>query len=511
MSTAARIGREYAAQIVALLVAMADRLFIPAVLIRYLGIAEFSAWSIALATGAFIGVLEFGLTRYYTNRLLYLVERGEISEAQQVYRIATTLLLVLVVVAVAAISLAFPYFVDGVGDPVVDEILPAVVIPVTMAAAILQMLALRQALYRAHRHFTTETFIRLAGEAARIAAVTVSAWTGASLLLSAWLWFGATIAFIVIPIGLDTLRRYGGYVESPRKPPPGEFGTIARVAPGLWLQSMFTTLYASLPVLAIGAITGFPAIITQFVLMRTIANFVRQIQQMFANLFAIELARRAAIGDDAGHAQVFREASRLLGVQSAVSSALLIVLGDWLFGLWTGRTELFDLRLLLLAIAPPLIVPASMLSIEALSYANRPWPAVRARIAQAVLTIVLFFALPIEEVALRMMAALALGEIAGLGLPLMFAVSTLNSQISKRTIVGLSVVVAATTGASCAAIYFIDTASLVPAQLRHPVALGAGILIVVFASLFVGLSRARRAQLLAFARSAFSGTSTSSP
>lgn len=495
MSTVARMGREYFAQIVAFGVAMADRLFIPAFLIRYLGVPEFSAWSIAIATGGFVSVLEFGLTRYYTNRLIYQVERGDHVAARHTYRVATTLLVVLVAIALGAIALAYPYFVKGVGEQRVDHILPAVVVPVTLAAAVLQMMALRQALYRAHRHFTTETFIRLAGEAARILAVVLAAWFGLGLLVTAWAWFVATVVFIVVPIGLHTLVRYRGFVEVPTRPPAGALSEVAGIAPGLWLQSMFTTLYASVPVIAIGALTASPVLITQFVLMRTIANFVRQVQQMFANLFAIELARRAAAGDDEGHARVFTEANRLLGVQSAVASATLFVLGAWLFELWTGHSPLFDLRLLILAVAPPLLVPASMLSIEALSYANRPWPVVRARLAQVAVTVLVFFLTPGDEIALRMMAALAIGEILGLGLPLIVAVHRLNPAIAKRSITLLTIVVLATVAVSALILKAIYNGPPLPAPIRAPTALAAAILLGSGASFWIGLSGQRRRQI----------------
>lgn len=497
MSTFARLGREYAAQVLAFAIAVADRLFIPAVLIRYLGVAEFSAWSVAIAVGAFVSVLEFGLTRYYTNRLLYLVERGELEEARRVYRVAATLLCALVVFALAAIALAFPLLVDGVGDPQVDRILPAVVVPVALAAAVLQLLALRQALYRAHRHFTAETMIRLAGEAARIGAVVLAASLGAGLLFAAWVWFAATAIFVVVPIGLSTWRRYRAFVELPAMPRRAEAVAAIRVSPGLWLQSLFTTLYASVPVIAIGALTSSPMIITQFVLMRTIANFVRQVQQMFANLFAIELARRAANDDHVGHAQVFAEANRLLGVQAAVASATLLVLGEWLFGLWTGRSEMFDLGLLLLAIAPPLLVPVSMLSIEALSYANRPWPVVRARLAQLALTTILFFTLPIEQVALRMMAALAIGEVVGLGLPLIQAIHRLNPAISRLAIAGLTALVLATAGVSYLILSAAVGVDFIPAPLRDPGALGVAGLLALAGSFCVGMSAGRRSQTIA--------------
>lgn len=503
MSTIHRIGREYVAQIVAFLVAVADRLFIPAVLIRYLGVAEFSVWSIAIATGAFISVLEFGLTRYYSNRQIFYVERGELDEARRTYQTGTTMIAALVVVSLAVILWGYPFLVDGIGDAALDRELPLVVIPVTLAAASLQLLALRQALYRAHRHFTAETVVRLLGEIARISVVIMAAIMGAGLLLTAWLWFAATIAFVVLPIGIHTYRRYPEFRERPLLPDRSERKEAMQVSPGLWMQSMFTTLYAAVPVIVIGALTASPLVISQFVLMRTIANFVRQVQQMFANLFAIELARRAATGDHQGHATVFGEANRLLGIQAAVASAVLIVFGQDLFSVWTGQPQLFDIQLLVLAIAPPLLIPTSMMAIEALAYANRPWPIVRARIAQLAISIVLFFMLPLTDIALRMMAALALGELAGLGLPLIFAIHRLNPAIGKRSIAVLTLAVLTTVAMAMALLRMVAHVPIAAPLPRLAFALAIGVILALAASYWLGLSSERRKQARAMMRSAF--------
>ncbi|MFC4293986.1 lipopolysaccharide biosynthesis protein [Novosphingobium tardum] len=433
MSTFNRIGREYVAQVAAFVVALSDRLFIPAVFLRTLGVASFSAWSVAIAAGAFVSVLEFGVTRFYTNRLIALVEQNDHQAAHRMYREALTMIAVLVIFALTVIAVGFGYFVRGVGDPVLDRQLPFIAIPITLAAAVLQLLAVRQALYRAHRNFAVETWIRLGGEAARIAAVVLGALTGIGLLEIAWVWLGATIAFVFVPFSVHTRLLYRGFADRIGLPRGAEFVSMSRLAPGLWLQSMFMTLYATLPVMAIGALTAAPALIAQFVLMRTIANFVRQILQMFANVFGIELARRHAVGDHAGFAQVFGETNRFLAVQTAVATGALFVLGQPLFTVWTGKPELFDETMLLFAVLPPVLMPATMLSIEALAYANRPWPIVRGRVVQLVVSVALFFVLPAQNPALRMTEALAIGEIVGLSFPLMIAIGRFNPLIRMRS------------------------------------------------------------------------------
>lgn len=501
MTTFARIGREYVAQIAAFVVALSDRLFIPAVFLRMLGVASFSAWSIAIATGGFVSVLEFGVTRFFTNRLIELVERGEDEEAARVYRVAVTFLVAFVVVALTVIALCFGYLVKGVGDPVVDRQLPLLAIPVTLAAAVLQLISVRQALYRAHREFVAETWIRLVGEATRVAAVVIGALAGFDLLTVCWIWLAATLAFVVLPIWVHTRIRYPRFADRMSLPRHSESAEIVRVAPGLWLQLMFTTLFATLPVLAIGAISAAPAIIAQFVLMRTLANFVRQILQMFANVFAIELARRHARGDTGGFATTFKETNRFLAAQTAVASATLFVLAAPLFTMWTGRPQLYDPVMLLLAILPPLLFPSMMLTVEALAYANRPWPLVRARLLQVALTVATFALLSGWHAGLRMMTALFVGECIGMGLLMAFSIRNLNPLIgpahSLRLLV-YSAVAASITFVIVDAAWYV---SFGPPPVRLVFALAGGALAFAIAVPLVGMSADRRKLLIHAARS----------
>ena len=499
MTTFDRIGREYAAQILAFVVAMADRLFIPAVFLRMLGITSFSAWSLAVACGAFISVLEFGITRYYTNRLIALVEQEKHGEARVAYREAMTVLTVLVLLASAAISLLYDRFMEVPSDQSVTVDTFWIVLPIVISASAQQMIALRSALYRAHRQFAAETLIRIAGDAGRIVVVIAFALAGASLVTVCWVWLAATILCINGPIWWSTTTRYPGFAGRPRL--PNNWADIGVKGPGLWLQSMSVTLFSTVPILAIGGLTASASVIAQFVLLRTIANFVRQILQMFANVFGIELARRHAVGDEAGFALVFKDSNRFLAAQAAAASAALVVLSEPLFVLWTDEPQLFDRTMLILAVLPPLLVPSTSLAVEAFSYANRPWAVVGARLIQIIVTITAFFLLAALPLGTRMMAALLAGEVAGLGVPLIFTMRTLNPLIGPSHGLGLLA-----TSMGCAlGVGAIVSLAWIPdgLGLYARVALGLGLAgpAAAIALFFVGMSPSRRRQVLDLVRS----------
>ncbi len=432
-----RVGKEYFTQIFAFMVALIERLIIPAVFLRFLGTAGFSGWSILLAAASLIAALEFGLAKYYTNIIIKQVVSGAYADAQRSYREGSTLLFIAVAISTLGILLIFNYFSPSSGDASVDASLKSAIIPIILSSSIFQVFAIRYALYRAHQKFARETVLSCITLSLRVAIVTVAAVLGASLLGISWAWFGATVICLIVPLVIDTRKQFGGFSVRPAIIAPDRRRHLIMTSPGLWFQVTLQTAYTSLPVFALGYLSTSGDVIAQFVLMRTIANFVRQILQMFANVFGLELARRQAIGDHGGVAMVYREANQFLAVQTAVAAGVLTALAPDLFRLWTGKPELFSYVLLAFAVLPPLLVPAAMLSVEGLTYANLPWPIIRARVLQLLLTAMLVFVLPIEPIGLRLMAGLAVGEVLGFGLPLIFEMRRFNRQIRLREQAGL--------------------------------------------------------------------------
>jgi O-antigen/teichoic acid export membrane protein len=214
-------------------------------------------------------------------------------------------------------------------------------------------------------------------------------------------------------------------------------------------------------------------------------------------VFGLELGRRYALRDEEGFSQVFTEANRFLGVQAAVAAVVLLVMGRELFALWTGRDGLFDVAMLALAILPPILLPGMILSMEALGYAERQWTIVRVRLVQAAVTVALFLCLPIAEAGLRMMAALAVGEIAGLGIPLLWAMRSVDRRLSLRQ------QIAAGGWVVCAAVVtavLLSPTLLIPQSapfLRLLAGAGLGGIALLFVLLFFGLSSARRRGIIA--------------
>lgn len=495
MSVSARISREYLLQIGAFAVAALDRLLLPALLLREMGVSAFAGWTVAIALAAFMPVLDFGLLRYASNRLLALRARGEVAEAVALYRKGSIALAVMVLLAMALLMGWATFVPPRSGDATVDAILPAVLVPVILAIGASMLIALRQALYRAHQLFARETVMRTGAELLRVLGLSAAALAGFDLIGLAWLWFALVLTGAVLPFVIDSRRKFPEFTLGWQRIDAGDVGDAAPVAPGYWMHAMGTSLFATLPILALGAIAASPAVVAQFALMRTIANLVRQVLQMFANVFGLECARRLAMKDGEGFASVFGEANRFLAVQASVVAVALLVLGEDLFGLWTGEAQFFDPMMLALAILPPILMPTMMLSTEALAYAERPWVVVWCRLAQFVVTVVLFLLLPFDNVGLKMMAALAAAEVFAFGLPLMFAMRGLEPRLGLLRQSGTAVLSLLTLGA--AGLIFLPLALVREDAWTVRLAVGLGLGVVAFVILvpLLGFGAERRRTL----------------
>lgn len=441
-----RVGREYLLQMVAFAIAILDRLIVPAILLRSLGVGGFSGWTVAFAFAGFVPVLDFGVTRYFTNRLLMLCATDGTAEAHRVFRQATILLLLLSAIATAGFAAAVVWFPPQSGDASIDADMLAVVLPILLAVFLQQTIAIRQGLYRAHSHFAREISLRAVSDTARIVTVAALAASGIGLIMLAWTWLLAIVVLQVLPFIIDSYRRYPGFREGRVDFTRSEIGEVVATSPGYWLQALLTTAFASVPIVVLGYWAIAPVAVAQFGLMRTIANLVRQVLQMFANVFGLELARRVALDDRAGFASVFFETCRFTAAQSAVAAVSLLFLGRELFALWTAQPQLYDSLMLILAIAPPILLPSMIASTEAIAYAGRPWLIVQARFAQFVLSIILVAVLPIADTAMRMMAALAIGEVLAFGVPLALSMRSINPAVGWSMQLRLIGVVALSAG-----------------------------------------------------------------
>lgn len=366
-------------------------------------------------------MFDFGLTLYFGNRLFFAVEQGDHARARHVLAAGNLAMIgasLFGIIAVTSLYLVFGETVGGIDE---RSTLLWSMCALAVATGLRQSIATQFGLYRAHQQFFRQTMMSSSGDLMRVIFVLIAVAFGGGLLVVSVVYLAATLLFSVILPIWDSVRRFPDFGFNVAVADSAERRTAISTSFQYWVQSIVATLVTFAPLFVLGAMKASAFAIVQFTLMRTIANFVRAILQLFANVFGLEAARRIAINDDQGLTAVYRESSRLLAVQMAGVAGGLAALAQPLFGMWTGNPQLYDVHLFWLAICAPLVLPTLSMALQILVCANMPAPLVQGRIAQMLVTAAIFLALPVDNISVRMMIALAVGEIIGLGVPLTFA------------------------------------------------------------------------------------------
>lgn len=446
-----RLLTENALQVGTVLVQLLDRVVLTGLLLRVVGKTDFEAWALAAAFAGLVALCEFGFNMYFANRLMIAVENGRRDEAARVLRIANS---IFAACALAACGLAVAFVVRGSGR--VAGVAPD---KVAMLIAMLAVVTISRqavvgchALYRAHREYGRFTVIILAYDLARIAMVCGALLAGGGVLVAAAIVATLTVLVQVVFILIDASSRYDFPVLGFAIPTRDEVAKIAPLSLAYFAQTIPLVALSHLPVVAIGEIATTAGTIAIFVLMRTLGGVPRGMLQSMGVVLGQEIARRVAVADLTGGTVAFRETARVLAVLSGAASGFLATNGSNLVLVWTGDAKLFAPLYLLAAITPMLFASAAVLAHNMLSASNQPFLAAIGRLAQLGIALAIAAFAPIADPALRMLVALAVGEILGFAPFAYFAVARTLPEINARFHVGnllLTLVAAALSYACC--------------------------------------------------------------
>lgn len=497
MKVAARIGRESFVQALGFLVQLADRLLIAALLIRIWGIEGFAAWSLITSAAGLLALFDFGVNLYFANRLLFLIQQGKQRAARAVLRGGNLLMILASVIGVVAVAIGAALIEPREGGWTMSAELWASAVLLALATFFRSATAIQLSLYRAHERYARMLVLLIGGDAARMA-VTV----GGVLLGGSFLTVTAAICLVSFLAALVTLidsrRLFPSYPFAIGALPRPERKRALNLSLGFWLFNAPSTAITYLPVVFLTGVAS-AAALAQFVLMRTLANFVRAVLQPFSVIFAQESGRRVALGDRDGLASTYRESTFLLGALGAIPAGLLIALGPELFALWTGRPDLFSYAMLVLAIGPPLLLPSLNVATNYLATINDSWPIAIGRGIQLAIALFAYVLLPIDSPGLRMMAALALAEPLGMGLLMSVrAARTVPASgviFHLEMLARLAAVLAGTWGGAVVGAGLTDDRYLSPLA-----GIAAGGAAGAVMTMLVGLERKRRSALIAIAR-----------
>jgi hypothetical protein len=411
---------EQAVQLLSTAAGIIDRLVLTAILLRIWDTKTFETWSALAAFAGLASLFEFGFNLYFNNRITFQTERGDNVGAAHTYRVANTVLLTSTVVGIAAMALAASTLgPDAVRD---DPFTALGLVSLVLASFLKLVMAGPNALYRANRQYARLTLILTAGEFARIAGTVTAALIGGGIAGAGMAALGIqTIVFVYVTF-IDTRRRYYPFGFGFAIPKGEILRESAAKSTGYFAQLVPVILWGSMPILILESESVVPGLLTSFIVVRTLSNVARTPLQSFGQVVGLEFGRRIAVSDQHGAFQTFQRSARLFSVLAGIGVGMLMVGGADVIEIWAGDASLFSLMLLGVGLAPMLLAPASLLAHNALLCSNSPYIAAVARWFQVALTVLVWLVAPIDDRAIRMMVALAVGEVAGYAPVAYFAV-----------------------------------------------------------------------------------------
>lgn len=414
MKTTGRAGRlfsEQAGQLLFVASGFLDRLILSAVIIRFWGINDFETWSTCIAIAGLVNIFELGFNFYFNNQIMIFRERGEDQQFERTLAIGNTIFASISACAIIS-SLLFIWFFDpvGAGDDLAFKISASAIS--VAAGARLAMCAIN-ALYRANRQYARFAFILAFAEILRVLTVLISILVGFDIVNSAINSSVMTISALCVFVYFDTRKRFAPHRHRFAIPSSAEFVSIIKMSLLFFGNILPITIWTSVPVLFLQSIQLAAGLLGAFILIRTLASVARTPMQSLGIVYGQECGRCIAVGDLSGALRVLRSGARLFSVLSGLLSGLLLVAGANIIQIWSGGAASYDEALMVAAVAPLLLVTMTVLVDNVLMGAQSPARSAIARWVQMTTTVLTYALLNDLNPSLRMMVALAVGEIVG--------------------------------------------------------------------------------------------------
>lgn len=403
-----RLLSEQASQALLIGVGFVDRVLATSILFRLWDLRTFEAWAACLALAGFVSLFEFGFNLYFNNRITFETEQGRREKMRRTYFAANGVFAIcglLSAIGMAAAALA----AQGLTEAALASIF------LTLAASARLAMSATNALYRANRAYARYALVQVGSETVRIGLTVIAVVAGGGLGLAAGFSSLGVVLISVLFVSMDCRRRF--YPHTLKI--VWDRG-VAREALGMssayFAQLVPVILWTSLPVLvltgsrSVSAATG---MVASFVLIRTLSNLARTPLQAFGIVFGQECGRRLAIAEHDGARETLNSAARLFAVLSGMASGLLVAGGAQIVSLWTGDGQIFQLELMVAAMAPMTVAASSVLAHNVLVASNAPFHAAAGRWLQVAITGCWYLFGPGDSAAVRMMVALSLGEVFG--------------------------------------------------------------------------------------------------
>lgn len=421
-----RISAGVLAQFAGLFVSLLDRLFVVALLMRVWGAEIYAEWAILLSLTGLLSMAEFGLNIYYGNYLQRAYTAGRYYDFNRIVSIAlgTTLSLALGLVLVGSLLLLIADLSESLSLAAIASN-EAVWIATLLGATAISRLA-RGAIsqiYRGRHVFAKGVVVDLTAPAT-LAIVTIAAAMASSKPLT------LAVLYLVVDLAagwgvmiLDQRRRFPDIVHRPSLPTRQELHTMVQDVRWLAIQQGAPIAWQHLPVVFMGWL-GIPGTaLVGFVLMRTLANLMRQLATMLSIAIGVEISTLHFSGKPDQVSRHLTEAGLLLSVIAAATAVAMAIFSTAFLAHWAGRPDLHNPVVMTALFGAALVTaPSAPLAIFSM-LSGSPKPAAVAVSVQLIVGIAAATMLAKSHGVAGVACGLAVGEAIGLGviLPLLAA------------------------------------------------------------------------------------------
>jgi len=407
-----RVASNVVTQVVSQALAFADRFILVGLLVRTWGADTYGDWVVLAATAGLLSLGELGLGIYFGNSWQQAQAIGDQPRFARLVRVSLFCYGVIVfalgtfVAVFAAVGAPQNLLSEG-GLAPADAVVVFVFLACTQLSAIMRG-SISQ-IYRGRGEFARGTLLSASALASYIVFAVIAVSLGAEPVVLAGLYFLCDL-FGAGLILRDVKKRYADLTLLPARPTIAECAQIASRAKWNILLQGTPVALLHIPVLMLGQAWASGTVVVGFVLLRTLANYLKSTATLISLSAIVEIVPILHRGEK-------DKLRNLLGISgramSGIAGALgvgVLMLGNGFLGLWSGNKELFDLATMSVLVAGSVISASSGPLFFLFMLANNSVPAALASLLQLALTLVICVILVPSHGAMGVAIGLLVGE-----------------------------------------------------------------------------------------------------
>lgn len=307
------------------------------------GPSGYGEWLILYTVPGYLALADFGIIATANNRIDAQCARGQFGAANRTY-FNSVMALGLVLFAVAAVGaalwIAFGAYFAGLFEALSPEEVLLICSLLFADTVVILVLNHNSALYRTLGRFNSTVNWQAVGRVVPLVALSMAAMAGAGIAAAVLVMLAMRVVSLVA-MGLDLRRKIVWLRRDWLRGSRTEMTRLLRGAIGFVTLPLANMLYLHATTLIVAAVTS-PEAVAGFVTLRTFTRMIPQLVSIAGRAHWSEISQSHARGE---HDMLTRLRRRVLAQTlwlSAFAALVYIVIGPWVYAVWTGGKLAFD-------------------------------------------------------------------------------------------------------------------------------------------------------------------------